>query len=266
MTEPSQCPLCDGGGLVPETARYLCCPACGTLTQVTGEASVLSDPVDYARGQNPADHRWLSLLSTLTEGRRLFDVGCGSGAFVEVASAAGWQATGFDSDRRLIGLAGHLGDKVEALDAQHWNPVDDSYDVVRLWFVLEHVQFPGRLLRRAIGALRSNGLLQVAVPNDAGWLSRRVMASPDDRFWEHPLHLHHFAPFGLERWLEAQGCEHEVLEAGRPTELMRGGSLPLDETWEAVRRIDPSLSRLFYQLGVGRSREMIWRKAGTQGA
>lgn len=164
MTKPPQCPLCDRGGLVPETARYLCCPACGTLTQVMGEASVLSDPVDYGRGQNPADHRWLSLLSGFTEGRRLFDVGYGSGAFVEVASAAGWQATGFDSDRRLIGLAGHLGDKVAALDADDWDPADESYDVVRLWFVLEHVQFPGRLLRRAIGALRSNGPLQVRCP------------------------------------------------------------------------------------------------------
>jgi hypothetical protein len=48
-------------------------------------------------------------------------------------------------------------------------------------------------------------------------------------------------------------------ESGRPTELMRDGNLPLSETWERIRALDPGLSRLFYQLGVGQSREMIFR-------
>jgi len=106
------------------------------------------------------------------------------------------------------------------------------------------------------------GLLLVAIPNDGGWLSRLVMKSPEDRFWEDALHLNHFPPFGLERWIESLGFTLEIAEATRPTELMRGGTLPLYETWEAARTLDPALSRLFYKLGVGRGREMAFRRTG----
>jgi hypothetical protein len=85
MNEPIDCPLCERVGLVAETAQYLRCSECGTLTQVVGRADTSSDLVDYARGPNASDHRWISLLSGLTEGRRLLDVGCGSGAFIEAA-------------------------------------------------------------------------------------------------------------------------------------------------------------------------------------
>jgi SAM-dependent methyltransferase len=134
------------------------------------------------------------------------------------------------------------------------------YRVVRLWYVLEHIRQPGRLLRQALKVLRDGGLLVVGVPNDAGQLSRRLMRAPEDRFWEHTLHLHHFPPFGLEEWIRGLGYDLILGEASRPAELMRGGSLPLNETWEEAREAVPELCRIFYKLGVGRGRELIFRK------
>lgn len=164
---------------------------------------------------------------------------------------------GVEASAAMVQDARSRGCDVHCADLDEWTS-GGGFDVVRLWFVLEHVRRPGRLLAEGMRSLATRGLLVIAVPNDAGWLSRRVMTSPEDRFWEHPLHLHHFPPFGLERWVESHGYSIEIGESGRPAELMLGGTLPLCQVWDETRAVRPGLSRLFYQLGVGRTREIAF--------
>ncbi len=216
----------------------------------------------YAHAITPPELRWLDLLESQWGAlpRRLIDLGAGDGGFVQAAGARGWAATGLEGSVEMVEIARSAGRLVSLCDLDEWKFDGAPVSAVRLWFVLEHVRRPGQVLRELPQALSPGGLLLIGVPNDANWLSRRVMRDETDRFWEHPVHLHHFPPFGLERVLGTLGFEPVVAESGRPTELMRGGSLPLYETWERVRAADPELSRLFYQLGVGRTREMLLRK------
>lgn len=237
----------------------MACPACATISQLSPGPSPFGNAA-YARPPLDGDERWLSLLEANHAGRTLIDLGCGNGAFLRLASARDWDCAGVEREPALVADGRDHGLRIDEHDLDTWEPAGHRLvDVVRLWFVLEHVWTPGALLRKAKSLLKPGGLLLLAVPNDAGWLSRAVMKTPDDRFWEHPLHLHHYPPFGLEQWLHQCGFDLLIGEAGRPTELMRGGTLPLYETWEKVRHWDPSLSRLFYQLGVGRSRELLFR-------
>ncbi len=258
----SDCALCGYSPVELETESYVVCPQCGTLSQAAVPKVLRIDESArlYSHGISWIDTRWLDLIeATGTPGRRLLDLGCGNGAFMDLAVQRGWTAAGVEASAEMVQNARDRGQDVRCADVDQWT-ADGAYDLVRLWFVLEHIREPGRLLREATRSLAPRGLLVVAVPNDAGWLSRRMMESPDDRFWEHPLHLNHFPPFGLERWLESVGYTLEVAEVGRPAELMRGGSLPLNHVWEETRATNPKLSRLFYQLGIGRSREIVLRR------
>jgi SAM-dependent methyltransferase len=256
------CLLCGSDALVLETERYTACQRCGTLSQrhPPPRAAVEESEARYTHDILPAERRWLALVAEAGPAERtLLDLGAGNGGFVGLARDHGWRARGLEGSAAMVARAVAAGWPLHVADLDEWE-AEGQVGVVRLWFVLEHIRLPGRLLREACRAVAPGGLLVVAVPNDAGWLSRRVMRSDADRFWEHPLHLHHFPPFGLEEWLVGLGFERILGEAGRPTELMRDGHLPLHEAWEQVREWDPSLSRLFYQLGVGRSREMIFRR------
>ena len=258
------CPLCDGARLADDSPSFVRCDDCGTLTRAIPVDCVPFEEsaARYAHPVHPPELRWLDLLEAQLGAlpRLLLDLGAGDGGFVGAACERSWGATGLEGSVEMVEIARAAGRPVSLCDLDEWEFDGTPVSAVRLWFVLEHVRRPGQLVRQLARALRPGGLLLLAVPNDANWLSRRVMRDEADRFWEHPVHLHHFPPFGLERFLGTLGLEPVIAESGRPTELMRGGALPLYETWERIRAVDPGLSRLFYELGVGRTREMLFRK------
>jgi SAM-dependent methyltransferase len=267
VTNPSDfgkqdCRLCGSTALQNEFPGYATCLDCGTLARFPlPEAIPFEESMRYEHEIQPNELRWLPLVEELNPPvRSLLDLGAGNGCFIEAAVQRGWQALGLEGSPGLVDSARAAGRDVCLQDLDYWKYEGPQFGAVRIWFVLEHVCYPGHVLNQSLRALLPGGLFLISVPNDANWLSRRVMRHAEDRFWEHPLHMHHFPPFGLETWLQQQGLDLVLGESGRPTELMRDRNLPLFETWERIRSLDPSLSRLFYQLGVGRSRDMIFRK------
>jgi SAM-dependent methyltransferase len=256
------CRLCGSAALQNEFPGYSTCLDCGTLSQFPfPEAVQFEQSMQYEHEIKPYEQRWLPLIEELNPPvRSLLDLGAGNGCFIDVATRSGWDAHGLEGSPGMVDSACAAGRDVCLQDLDCWKYEGLQFGAVRIWFVLEHVRHPGHVLMQALRALLPGGLLLISIPNDANWLSRCVMRDAENRFWEHPLHLHHFPPFGLEDWLKKQGLDLVIGESGRPTELMRDGNLPLFETWERTRSLDPGLSRLFYQLGVGRSRDMIFRK------
>jgi SAM-dependent methyltransferase len=266
MAAVKRCPLCGYDRLAEETDEFAYCSRCKTLTRINPDDSAKDDYPDefYSHDLLLSEKRWLRIIEdhSPTDSRKsLLDLGCGNGAFMEHAAGNGWQTVGVEENPTMVDLGRqkNLNIRQSDLDTFEW-PGEWSFDVVRIWFALEHIRQPGELLGNAVKHLIQNGLLAVAVPNDAGRLSRLVMKNPEDRFWEHPLHLHHFPPFGLERWIEDLGFELLAGEADRPTELMRDKNLPLQQAWSKARETVPELCRIFYELGVGRTRELLFRK------
>jgi SAM-dependent methyltransferase len=89
-------------------------------------------------------------------GRRVLDIGCGNGKWLNTFSAHGWQTFGLEPSSRAA-FARHQ--EVTAI------PEDHSFDLVILNHVLEHLAEPGQMLRAASAALRDGGVLFVSVPN-----------------------------------------------------------------------------------------------------
>jgi SAM-dependent methyltransferase len=149
-------------------------------------------------------HVELSLLEGLTDDRRLLDVGCSYGFFLDSARQRGWTVTGVEPAatpaahaKGEYGLDVHVGLLEDAgLQAA-------SYDVVTIRHVLEHVPDPLDTLLQAHRLSASNGLLLVAVPNfgslPARWLGR-------DWWWiDPPTHLTYFEQYTLANMLERAG-------------------------------------------------------------
>ncbi len=137
---------------------------------------------------------------------RLLDVGCATGMFVCAAQQAGWQAVGLEASAWAVARARErcpqamfvAGPLEEAAFAE------ESFAVVTLWDVLEHVRSPIETLCRAHRWLVPGGWLFLNLPNADSWIATLM-----GKRWVLLLreHLWYFSPTTMERLLRQCGFE-----------------------------------------------------------
>jgi SAM-dependent methyltransferase len=104
---------------------------------------------------------------------RILDVGCGNGSQLTLPLAqTGFRMRGIDTDKRSIEHARRLAhgtDKAEfVLGRVEDLPESETFDVVILSEVLEHMTNPRDLLAASAGHMAPDGMLIVTVPNGYG--------------------------------------------------------------------------------------------------
>lgn len=134
-------------------------------------------------------------------GRRVLDLGCRYGALTEYY-AAGNDVTGVDIDREALEHAeARLG--IQALWADLDDPLafmDETFDVVVIGELLEHIREPDRLLDQAYRVLRPGGRLVCSTPNGFRLKNRlRFLAGRHPEV--DPTHLHLFSPANIRELL-----------------------------------------------------------------
>lgn len=109
----------------------------------------------------------LGLLRNLKLGKMVLSVGCGLGAELQVLKKRGFITVGLDPERRflLVGKTKNDADDFIQAIGESIPLVDDSFDLVILFEVLEHVVKPGLVLKEISRVLKSNGILFLTVPN-----------------------------------------------------------------------------------------------------
>ena len=133
---------------------------------------------------------------------RLLDVGCYIGVFVEVAGEAGWNAMGIEPSSWGTAEARKRGLNVIQGTLANSGLAADSFDVVTMWDVIEHVTDPMEVLRQAHNVLRSDGLL-VLHTMDIGSPFARLMGRRWP--WLMEMHLYYFDRKTLRAMLEKAG-------------------------------------------------------------
>ena len=157
----------------------------------------------------PANRR---LLARVPRGGRVLDIGCGVGAFVSVAVAAGLDAHGIDFNEAQIAAGRRhlsLGDRLrvgEVSDLEaHFGK--ESFDLVTLFEVIEHVEAPAELLTQVRRLLRPAGLIALSCPNEARWMpTGRVFVDYP------PHHLTRWRPDTLRSFLARHDFDHVATE------------------------------------------------------
>jgi SAM-dependent methyltransferase len=174
---------------------------------------------------------------------RLLDVGCGSGWYAHRMRQRGWKATGLDfSAHAARQVARRFGIPTLVGSLPHPEIRDESFDVITMGCVLEHVHHPHAIIHGAAQALRPGGWLVIVVPNLDSWGFRFFGAD----WWplELPRHLLHFTPATLRRLVEAHGlqvCEVKM--------LLRGGWMRRSLAMLRQRQDLPPARRLLARLG-----------------
>jgi SAM-dependent methyltransferase len=100
------------------------------------------------------------------DGGTMLDVGCGGGDFLALMQAERhWQVAGLEPNAAAVRYARearHLNVQVGQLPAD--TLPSQSFDVITMWHVLEHVPDPAQVLAEVRRLLRPAGVLIVGVP------------------------------------------------------------------------------------------------------
>lgn len=158
--------------------------------------------------------------------RDLLDIGSFAGIFLRKAKSRGFRAKGIELNPKMaeytrdhLELDVHSGEFLEIpLEAQ-------SFDVITLIDVLEHLVTPKKVLDKAIQLLKPGGFLLIKVPNMRPQIVKQEIANRlgvnDLGVFENFGHINHFSPRSLENVFGLLGLETRLISAS-PSERLEG--------------------------------------------
>jgi SAM-dependent methyltransferase len=142
---------------------------------------------------------------------RLLELGCGRGELLRAAAEQGWQVRGVDMTPAFCEADGL---DIEAARVEEAESLNETYDVIYLAAILEHLYDPATCLGRVHRALAPDGIVLIDVPNECSLWTRigNAYMRVRGRDWAvnlsptfPPFHVVGFCPTSLRRLLARTG-------------------------------------------------------------
>ena len=144
--------------------------------------------------KNTALKNKVKLINAQSEKGTLLDIGAGTGDFLVVAKNEGWQTTGIEPSEKAKSIAINKGvnfsDNLSELES-------NSFDVITMWHVLEHVPNLEEYIIELKRLLKPTGTIVIAVPN-----FKSFDAQYYGKFWaayDVPRHIWHCSKTAIEK-------------------------------------------------------------------
>lgn len=105
---------------------------------------------------------------------KLFDAGTGWGHFLHTAKRCGYETNGIEISK-LMHLYATQDLKLDVMNGDFFKePLQKNYyDIVTMWDVLEHLDYPIAAIKRSLEILKPNGFLVLQVPQIDSFIAKR---------------------------------------------------------------------------------------------
>jgi len=151
--------------------------------------------------------KWLGMNDI--KNKKFLDVGCGTGEAVFFAEKMGYDALGLEINDGTVERMKKRGINVINSTLENFNGRKNSFDVIYLGEIVEHVKDPSRFLDKCNFLLKKSGRLLVTTPNTNSFIAKyqlvlnRLFGIP----WGHispPHHLFEFSDKNLVGMLKSK--------------------------------------------------------------
>lgn len=235
ISSPENCLICDNKAfttvinvkdyfLTGEEFAIYKCSECGLL--ITRPMPELSKLGSYYASENYISHsdeqkdllskvyhfvrnythkRKYKLLKKYSSGNSVLDIGCATGEFLHYCASQGMKTTGVEPNDKARLIAQSRFKLEVATEPEIGSLETESFDLITMWHVLEHVPDLNHRMQDIYRLLRKDGFAFIALPNHASY-----DASFYYRFWaawDVPRHLYHFDRKSLSALATKHGFE-----------------------------------------------------------
>lgn len=215
------CEVCEGEGA---SLGFAGLRRCGVCSHVWADVPLEADAIrrlyqrsyffgdeysNYLEDRRVIEKNFAGRLATLrrfltASHRRLFEIGCAYGFFLNAARASFDSVQGIDVSEDAVRFAtGTLGVSASCGDWLDADVSGQTFDVVCLWDTIEHLAAPRRYLEKASSCMRPGSLIAITT-GDIGSLNARLQQGRW-RLIHPPTHLHYFTRPSLTRLLDRCG-------------------------------------------------------------
>lgn len=139
---------------------------------------------------------------------RLLDVGCGVGHFLNVMKLFGWDTWGIEQDFDAKQVANKQHHIIDEHILRNNNNLHDSFDLITMTQVIEHIPNPKDLLVAIHKILKNTGTIYITTPNAGSHIALKY--GIDWRGLECPRHVCLYNPNSLKQLLMSTGYEIEI--------------------------------------------------------
>jgi 2-polyprenyl-3-methyl-5-hydroxy-6-metoxy-1,4-benzoquinol methylase len=148
----------------------------------------------------------LNLINSFSfEEKYLLDIGCGTGDFLQTGHQNGWKVLGVEPNHDARKIANIKTSNSVFDTSELSNFESNSFDVITLWHVLEHLPDLENQMSIFKRLLKPNGRLIIAVPNYQSYDAKHYKA-----FWaayDVPRHLWHFNQDSISKLISKESFE-----------------------------------------------------------
>ena len=222
-----RCPICDNGGrllgqtppCVEMSSRPLFgCERCDhKWIPISVESSIRTlEDITYRESINPSANWVLEHLGQGMEnmtGIRILDVGCWDGAFL-ASCPSSWVRHGVEPNKQAAVLARERGLEVFSETLEMAQLMNESYNVVVMLDVLEHLPHPLSALRKVSEILTSDGYL-FGLTGSSNSRGARIFRGCW-YYYNYPEHVTFFSPFSVKVAIESLGMKVKAVKKYRP--------------------------------------------------
>ncbi len=165
--------------------------------------------VTWLNGELYVPFRWVP------KGKKVLDIGCGFGESLGYLREQDCDAYGVEADENIRRVAEKYGYNVHVGLFDPANYQANSFDVVTMGQVIEHVTDPLQTLKDIASVLKPGGIAILSSPNAKGW-GAKVFGKRWIN-WHSPYHLHFFTPTSMRIAAEKTGLRLETVDCITPS-------------------------------------------------